>query len=68
MEKARRRHQRVILEVRSWVKVSVLARNGYSLPRVQQEIALCDVRCANCHRLRTHHQRGWWGSLVADQS
>jgi hypothetical protein len=46
-------------------EVSVLARNGYSLARVQEEIARCDVRCANCHRIRTHRQRGWWGSSVA---
>lgn len=41
--------------------VSVLARSGYSLPTVQAEVAKCDVRCANCHRIRTHLQRGWWG-------
>ena len=42
--------------------VAVLARSGYPLQRVQQEVALCDVRCANCHRRRTHAQRGWWGA------
>ena len=42
--------------------VAVLARGGYSLARVQAEVALCDVRCANCHRVRTHSQRGWWGA------
>lgn len=42
--------------------VAVLARSGYPLDRVVAEIAKCDVRCANCHRIRTHHQRGWWGA------
>lgn len=42
--------------------VSVLARGGYSLSTVQEEIARCIVRCANCHRIRTHEQRGWWGA------
>lgn len=42
--------------------VSVLARSGYSLETVADEVAKCDVRCANCHRIRTHAQRGWWGA------
>jgi hypothetical protein len=44
--------------------VAVLARSGYSLDRVKAEIAKCVVRCANCHRIRTHEQRGWWGSKI----
>lgn len=44
--------------------VAVLARAGYPLERVVAEVAKCDVRCANCHRIRTHTQRGWWGSTV----
>lgn len=44
------------------LEVSVLARSGYSLDTVQREVAKCDVRCANCHRIRTHEQRGWWGA------
>lgn len=37
--------------------VTVLAREGVSLRRLQEEIALCDVRCGNCHRHRTWRQR-----------
>jgi hypothetical protein len=44
--------------------VAVLARGGYSLARVPAEVALCDVRCANCDRVRTHAQRGWWGAGI----
>jgi hypothetical protein len=43
--------------------VAILARNGYPLDRVIAEVAKCVVRCANCHRIKTHTQRGWWGSL-----
>ena len=48
--------------------VSALARSGYSLERVQKEVDLCDVRCANCHRRRTHDQRGWWGRARHDSN
>ncbi len=48
--------------------VSTLARGGYSLRAVQREVAACDVRCANCHRRRTHDQRGWWGRARHDSN
>jgi hypothetical protein len=34
-----------------------LARNGVGLARLEQEIANCQVRCANCHRRRTADRR-----------
>jgi hypothetical protein len=47
--------------------IAILAGQGFGLARVQAEIEQCDVRCANCHRIRTHLQRGWWGKdIVAD--
>ena len=30
--------------------------------RIEQEIALCDVRCSNCHRRRTAQQLGYWSA------
>ena len=42
--------------------VSVLARSGYPLERVIAEVARCDVRCTDCHRIRTHAQRDWRGA------
>lgn len=30
---------------------------GYSLEKVQEEIAKCELVCANCHRLRTKQRR-----------
>src|SRR5207247_9126089 len=35
------------------MNISTLIRNGASWTRIEQEIAKCEVRCANCHRLRT---------------
>lgn len=40
--------------------VSNLITQGASIERIQQEIAHCDVRCANCHRRRTITQLGWY--------
>jgi hypothetical protein len=33
--------------------VSALINGGATWARIEREIAKCDVRCANCHRLRT---------------
>jgi hypothetical protein len=33
--------------------VPLLARRGASLARLKDEIAKCEIRCANCHRRRT---------------
>lgn len=33
--------------------VGRMSRNGSSLAAVMREVEKCDVRCANCHRLRT---------------
>ncbi len=29
----------------------------FSMKKLEEEIAKCDVVCANCHRKRTHHRR-----------
>jgi 5-methylcytosine-specific restriction endonuclease McrA len=40
--------------------ISTLSREGYSLERLRQEIAKCEVVCANCHRRRTAKLFGWY--------
>ena len=42
---------------RKYKDVSKLVAEGYGLTAIQNEIAKCDVRCANCHRRRT--ARAW---------
>jgi hypothetical protein len=34
--------------------VSGMRGRGWSLERIREEIAKCDVVCSNCHRIRTH--------------
>ena len=38
-------------------EVSKMVANGYPWPRIEEEIAKCDVRCANCHRIVTALRR-----------
>lgn len=44
--------------------ISNLVGQGYSTARIQAEIDLCDIRCANCHARRTADQFGWYTKLV----
>ena len=37
--------------------VSALVGGGYPWPKIEAEIAKCDVRCANCHRRATERRR-----------
>jgi hypothetical protein len=36
---------------------ALIVTKGYTLDRILEEIAKCDVVCANCHRERTHQRR-----------
>lgn len=43
--------------------VSEMIQRQYSLSKIIEEIAKCDVRCASCHRRRTAVQMGWYSYL-----
>lgn len=40
--------------------VSAMVGGGYSIPRIEAELAKCTVLCANCHRKITVEERGWF--------
>lgn len=40
--------------------ITDLASNRSSIGRIQEEIDKCEVRCANCHRLKTAITCGWY--------
>ncbi len=40
--------------------VSRLIAGGYPAQTVLDEIAKCEVRCANCHRRKTARDQGWF--------
>lgn len=39
--------------------ISVMASGNYSWKRIKEEIDKCEVRCANCHKIKTAEQQGW---------
>lgn len=40
--------------------ISDMITKGYSLISLQKEIDKCDVRCANCHRIKTARDFNFW--------
>jgi hypothetical protein len=40
--------------------ISDLIKNAASWSTIEAEIAKCEVRCANCHRLKTLERGKWW--------
>jgi hypothetical protein len=43
--------------------ISRMVGEGFSWSTIEAEIAKCEIRCANCHRIREGEKRGWWRTL-----
>lgn len=44
--------------------ITNLLKNVTSWKVIEAEIAKCEVRCANCHRLKTLERGKWWRHLI----
>lgn len=44
--------------------IAVMVSRGNSINRIQEEIALCQVRCANCHRRKTAKDKNYFRLLI----
>jgi hypothetical protein len=40
--------------------IARLLHNAVSWATIEKEIAKCEVRCANCHRIKTNERGNWW--------
>ena len=40
--------------------IAGLLNNAVSWSTIEKEIAKCEVRCANCHRIKTNERGSWW--------
>ena len=43
--------------------IARMVGKGFSWSTIEAEIAKCEVRCANCHRIKTNERSGWWRHL-----
>ncbi len=43
--------------------ISKMLSGHYSWESLMREIKKCDIRCANCHRRRSHKQFGYFGRM-----
>ena len=40
--------------------VGFLATRPVSMKKLKEEISKCEVRCRNCHQIRTCSEQNWW--------
>jgi hypothetical protein len=44
--------------------ISYMVGMGYSLKSIKEEVAKCEVRCANCHKRKTAREQGYYKNLL----
>jgi len=53
-------------DVNKVANISNLIHSGCNWKKINSEIEKCDIRCANCHRIRTSKQQGWYKEIYYD--
>ena len=42
---------------KKFANISRMVQCSYSVEKLKEEIRKCEVRCSNCHRIKTHERR-----------
>jgi hypothetical protein len=50
--------------VRGAKSYNVARMSHCSMAKIEAEIAKCEVRCANCHSIKTAEQQGWYRNVI----
>lgn len=48
--------------------VSWIMCQGLSLDKLKEEVNKCEIRCANCHKIRTAKQQNWYRYFYSKES
>ncbi len=47
-----------------YASITNLLKNAVGWNVIEAEIAKCEVRCVNCHRIKTSERGNWWRNLL----
>lgn len=48
--------------------ISFMVMQGYLLEKIKLEIEKCEVRCSNCHKIKTAKQQSWYKYIFLENN